>query len=139
MNFKKISFLLLTALFVASSCTVEHGRENTIVGVWKPSVLILPESIKKNEKQAQMLFVTFEQSQDMLYHFHADSTFTLESSADGKGFQDAAGTYSLNGNAVEIKIYNTVLKSDIVKITTKEMKVISPDSVIIIYERFGKK
>lgn len=139
MNIKKISLLLLTALFVASSCTVEHGRENTIVGVWKPSVLILPENIKKNEKQAQMVFVTFDQSRDMLYHFHADSTFTLESSTDGKGFQDAEGTYSLNGNAIAIKIYNTVLTSDIIKISEKEMKVMSPDSVIIIYERFGKK
>lgn len=131
---KKIIFLFLTTFFFTTSCKVER---TTMVGVWKPSVLILPPVMQTAEKvqQAKMITQTFEQSKDMLYHFHADSTFTLESLKGESGFQDAAGKYSVVGNTVAISIYNTILKSDIVKLTEKEMYVKSTDSVTIIYER----
>lgn len=134
MRNKKIIFLLLTILFFTSSCKVERI---TMVGVWKPSVLILPPIMQTKDKmqQAQMITQTFEQSKDMLYHFHADSSFTLESLKGESGFQDAAGRYSVVGKTVAISIYSTVLKSDIVKLTEKEMHVKSTDSVTIIYER----
>ncbi len=132
----KLIVILAVTLFLTSSCKVEHS---SIVGVWKPVTLILPESAKKSEKESSLVFMTFDQSKDMLYHFHADSTFTLEPLKDTPGFDDAKGTYTVIDNAIAINIYNTVLKSNIVKITDREMHVQSPDSVIIVYERLKGK
>ncbi|MFY9310802.1 MAG: DUF5004 domain-containing protein [Bacteroidia bacterium] len=128
----KLVVTMVSILFLTSSCKVE---QSTIVGVWKPVTLILPESIKKTKAESDYIFMTFNQSKDILYHFHADSTFTLESQKDAVGFQDAKGKYSMTGNAIAISIYNTVLKSNIVKLTEREMHVQSTDSVTIIYER----
>lgn len=123
---------MVVILFLTSSCKVEH---NSIVGVWKPVTLLLPESVKNSKSEADLVFMTFEQSKDILYHFHADSTFTLESQKEAEGFQDAKGKYSVINNAIAINIYNTVLRSNIVKLTDKEMHVQSTDSVTIVYER----
>lgn len=123
---------MVIILFLTSSCKVEH---NSIVGVWKPVTLLLPESVKNSKSESDLVFMTFEQSKDILYHFHADSTFTLESQKEEAGFQDAKGKYSVINNAIAINIYNTVLRSNIVKLTDKEMHVQSTDSVTIVYER----
>jgi hypothetical protein len=128
----KLTIALIITLFITSSCKVER---NSIVGVWKPVTMILPEKMKKNERESKTVYMTFEQSKNMLYHFHADSTFSLEAPKDEKGFQEAAGTYSIKGRSIAISIYNTILKSDIVKLTDKEMHVQSTDSITIIYEK----
>ena len=131
------SLALIATLFFTTSCKVE--QKDSIVGVWKPVTLILPESVKKSKADSNLIFMTFEQSKDMLYHFHADSSFSLESSKPSENFNDAKGTYSLNGNAIAINIYNTVLRSNIVKINNVEMHVQSNDSVTIIYEKLKGK
>lgn len=126
----KIAFIFI--LLLTTSCKVE---ENSIVGIWKPVTIILPESVQKIKSKSDVIFMTFEQSKDMYYHFHADSTFSLESPKESIGFEDAKGTYTVKGNAIAINIYSTVLKSDIIKLTKNEMHVQSTDSVTIIYER----
>lgn len=128
----KLNIIFIVILFISSSCKVEH---NPIVGVWKPVTLILPESIKKTQKGADLVYMTFEQSKDIYYHFHPDSVFSLESPKDMTGFKDAIGTYSVKGNKISINIYNAVLKSDIIKLTNTEMHVQSTDSITIIYEK----
>lgn len=126
----KIAFVFI--LLLTTSCKVE---QETIFGVWKPVTLLLPESVKKSKSQSDLIFMTFEQSKDMHYHFHPDSSFSLESPKESVGFQDAKGTFTIKGNAIAINIYSTVLKSNIIKLTKKEMHVQSTDSVIIIYEK----
>jgi hypothetical protein len=126
----KIAFVFI--LLLTTSCKVE---QNSIFGVWKPVTILLPESVKKTKSKSDVIFMTFEQSKDMYYHFHSDSTFSLESPKDGEGFKDAKGTFTINGNAIAINIYSTVLKSNIVKLTKNEMHVQSTDSVTIIYEK----
>ena len=126
----KIAFVFI--LLLTTSCKVE---EQSIVGVWKPVTIILPESVLKIKSKSDVIFMTFEQSRDMYYHFHSDSTFSLESPKESIGFEDAKGIYTVKGNAITINIYSTVLKSDIIKLTKNEMHVQSTDSVTIIYEK----
>lgn len=130
--FTKTKILFFFILLLTTSCKVE---QNSIFGVWKPVTLILPESVKNTKSKSDVIFMTFEQSKDMYYHFHADSTFSLESPKDAEGFKDAKGTFTIKGNEIAINIYSTVLRSNIVKLTEKEMHVQSTDSVTIIYEK----
>lgn len=126
------SLFVLATLFTLLSCS---PKGPSIVGVWKPTSMVLPDDVLKQPEKAKLINQTFELSKNTYYHFKDDNSFALESEKEDPNLKDATGTYSMDGNKVVIDIYNTKLHGEIIKLTDTEMHVKSTDQATIIYTK----
>lgn len=128
----KYTNILFTILFL-SICSCNN--ETTIFGVWKPVSIVLPDNIQRDSVKSKTAVTTFEQSKDMYYNFHADSTFTLETGQDVPGLKNLSGSFSVIGKRVTINFNAAKLESEIDKLTDSTMNVRSNDNTIIVFKK----
>ncbi|MCW3083303.1 MAG: hypothetical protein JWP12_669 [Bacteroidetes bacterium] len=127
--------LIIIATFLILIVNACKTNEPTIVGVWKPSSLILPEGLKKDVNSVQFINMTFEKSKEICYKFNADGTFEFVSDKDIPGIKGSKGTYKIEGKTMAIDYNNSKQESTIIKLTDTEIQVQSKDSIIVVYER----
>lgn len=127
--------LIIASLFILVTTIGCKTKNVTIVGVWKPKELILPEKQRQDANSAMFINMAFEKSKEVYYKFNSDGTFAFISDKDIPELKDAKGTYSVKGKKLTINYNNTSQESEIIKLTTTEMQGQSKDSVIVVYEK----
>ena len=132
-------FNLLKTIFVFFIILIFSCKSGnpTIVGVWQPVSMELPENIKNDPEKAKSSNLMFEQSKFMSYHFHSDSSFSLKVGQDIPELQNIKGTYSVRGKAITINFNTMKLQSEIAKLTDDEMQIKSEDNSIIFYKKIN--
>ena len=127
----KLLIVSTLLIFMTIACKTDNP---TIVGVWKPSKLILSDSLKK-ESIATLIEMTFEKSKEIYYKFNSDSTFGFISDKQIPGLEKAKGKYSIKGQILTMDYGNKLQESEIIKLTNTEMEGRSKDGITIIYEK----
>ncbi|MES2592799.1 MAG: DUF5004 domain-containing protein [Bacteroidota bacterium] len=127
----KTNIIITLLSLIMFSCS----HENTIFGIWKPVSIVLPENIQQDPIKAKTAVTTFEQSKDMFYNFHADSTFTLETEVDVPGLKNLVGSFSVIGKKIVINFNTAKLESEIDQLTDSTMNVRSDDNTIIVFKK----
>lgn len=122
--------------FLISSCKTE---KISIVGIWKPTTLILPEKVKNDSNRALFINMAFDKSKEFYYKFNSDGTFNYVSETSNINLSNANGTYFVKEKVLTVNYGNTTQESKIIKLTTNEFQAQSKDSLIVIYEKVKPK
>lgn len=136
MTFKTISLkLIIVSIFLIFTTCACKTNKSTIIGVWKPSKLILTDRLNKDQNRAMFINMTFEKSKEVYYKFNSDGTFAFISDIVIPGIENAKGTYTIKGKTLTINYNSTTQESEIIKLTNTEMQGQSKDSIIVVYEK----
>lgn len=139
MEFNTISRkLILVSTFLFFTIYSCKTNKPTIVGVWKPSKLILSKELKKDQNRAMFINMSFEKSKEIYYQFNPDGTFEFISDKVIPGMENAKGTYTIKESYLTIKYNSTTQESEIIKLTNTEMQGQSKDSIIVVYEKLNQ-
>jgi hypothetical protein len=128
----KLAFISAILICLAIGC---RTSKNSVVGVWKPKEIILPANLVNDSLNNIFIKGAFEQSKDVSYKFNPDGTFTFLADNGIPELQNVKGTYSIKGSILTLNYNDNIQESKIIKLTDKEMRGQSKDSIIIVYEK----